>query len=115
MTETTQEFLAECKKAGYERIAIFIKDERVPASMLYSPKYQRKSTQSPLGVVVSADPPRKGPHPGYKTKDRYPAIWGIVKRLSLNPSGAGFDQNHHIADSLTILLTPGYYDLSELN
>lgn len=33
ITEKTREFLLACKKAGYERVTIFIHDKRVPCSV----------------------------------------------------------------------------------
>ncbi len=140
MTDETLEFLQECKKAGYERVTIFIADERLPISVKirkdntgleldddginskgqYCPKNGRMShywghgTDSFPFKVVCASPERKGPHPQYRHKDKWPAIWGIVKRLDLNHYGGGNLDGHDIGAHAVPLLDAGYYVLSEI-
>lgn len=153
MTEKTQEFLTECKEAGYEKVTIFIHDKRLPLSCerrkantgrdpdddgMYENSFGEKlfatkdgnlgvwwgtaggtranpDGSPPFGKVVCAEPARRSQIPDHKEGKTWPAIWGIVRRIGLNSGGAGHSDAIDVNRSATHLLTPGYYDLSELN
>ena len=140
ITERTTEFLNECKKAGYEKITIFIADERVPCSVFlrkfntgwnidedginehgrFVPKkgyvagWWGKGNRDDPFKVVCGHPEKIGPHPQYKTLN-WPAIWGIVKRLGLNHGGGGHCDGHDVNDIAVEELTAGFYDLAEMD
>ena len=114
MENRTQEFLDECKDAGYERVTIYIADKRVP----YSVKIKKQSNGGYWGYgtatnpfrVVCGWPEQTGEHPTLPGNG-WPKMWGIVKNLKLNFGGGGSGDAHDIGLSQIHMLTEGYYDL----
>lgn len=139
VTGKTQEFLKACRKAGYERVTIFIHDIRVPDSCMI-----RKAS---TGWAADEDGLRKNPDtgkivfaPNHKVvncKGTYwgwgrgfnpfkivcgapnklssngkPAMWNIVSTIDLHNAGAGHGNGHDVLCPAS--LTAGYYDLAEL-
>ena len=123
MNEETREFLLECKKAGYEHVAICVEDKRVPISIQIEKRGQRKygvnpsageywgvegSSLTPLRIVCAA-PNRRD--------SGFPAIWKICKDSDLTAGmafrGLGHGEAHQIRKGHK--LEHGYYDLKSLN
>lgn len=81
--EKTQEFLAECKKAGYERVTIFIHDKRLPLSC------ERRKSNTGWGPDEDGMHERQGemvfsPKEGYGPS----AWWGTVAGTRANDDGS---------------------------
>ena len=123
MEDRTQEFLKACKDAGYERVTIYIKDERVPQTMkikdgrwfgkwFIDDKGERKELMT--HKVVCGFPERIGEHPTL-LGNGWPLMWSIVKQFFQNSYGGGCGDAHDIHPSLVGMLKAGYYDLAELN
>lgn len=89
----------------------------------FTPKYTEGCTGSYWGIapngapftphfkVVCGTPEQRGPHPTLPG-NKWPKMWGIVRRLKLNARGGGNRDGHDI--QTPSLLTAGYYDLAEL-
>lgn len=110
----TKEFLKKCKEAGYERITIFIRDKRIPATMeIKDGAYWGEIANAPPKVICG-HPPQRGTHPDLPG-DKWPKMWGIVKEFGLTAGlsfgGFGLGDAHDIHPALCGLLTAGYYDL----
>jgi len=123
MNERTKQLLLECKKAGYERVTIFIADKRVPDSVKIEKEstnreYWGFGTREHPHKIVCGSPDVSGDCPGLPTTKQdgtphtWPAMWGVVKRSSDLRGGAGKLNGHSIKN--TSLLDAGYYDLSEI-
>ena len=120
MNEKTQQFLAECKKAGYERVAIFVRDKRVPQTTKFKsgvwfgdePRPQ-DLPNTPINVVCGY-PEQLGEHFIYPGSD-WPKMWTIVKECELVAGlqfgGFGLGDAHNVRPHLRDALTKGYYDL----
>lgn len=121
MTDKTQEFLDACKKAGYEKVTIFIRDSRVPLTSKSKIKdgpwfgmwgrIDGKPIELYKHKVVCGYPEQLGKSsvlPG----DKWPKMWDIVKNLELTVGlqfgGFGLGDAHDIQP----ILTAGYYDLA---
>ena len=110
MNEETSKFLLECKKAGYEFIAICVEDRRVPAmKKITNGDYKGADTlNSPFRIVGGA--------PNRRDTGR-PAIWEICEKSLLTAGllmrGCGCGETHNIRKDHN--LEKGCYDLKELN
>ncbi len=115
ITEKTHELLRKCKDAGYERVAIFIRDKRIPKTTkmkdggwfgLGTVKYPYK--------VVCGYPEKLGSHPDLPG-EIWPKMWQILKDCGLLAGlffgGAGLGDAHDIHPCFIEDLTAGYYDL----
>ena len=108
MNEETGEFLLECKKAGYEFIAICVEDKRVPVmKRINNGTYKGMNTlHSPFRIVGGA--------PNRRDSGR-PAIWDICKNSTyvagLDFGGCGCSEAHEIREGHN--LDRGCYDLKE--
>lgn len=131
MENRTQELLKKCKEAGYEKVAIFCADERVPESVKYE-KVANTRTGGRLSpfcwfgnlenardendvLQFSLVPHLVCCHPPKRDKDglkEYPSIWRIGDEMSIRNGGACGD-TIKIRD--TESLTAGFYDLGEIS
>ncbi|GAF85116.1 unnamed protein product [marine sediment metagenome] len=128
MNEETRELLLECKKAGYEFVAICCMDKRVPISVKLEKVGERKYSNMPSGgsywgesaVQNKGDTPRYPPTvvcaaPNRRDTGR-PAIWDICKNSTLTAAldwgGLGCGESHQIRPNHN--LDRGCYDLKEL-
>jgi hypothetical protein len=124
MSDRTQEFLKKCKDAGYEKVTIFVSDNRVPISK----KIEKESNGTYWGrsfvpppeppfKVVCGCPERLGKCPGLP-RNIWPKMWAIVKELGLTAGlsfgGFGSGDSHDINPVFVPDLKAGYYDLSEI-
>lgn len=119
LKEKTQELIQACKDAGYKHLAIFCTDENVPESVRI--KKSRSGYWMGGGPgsncpsqphLVCASPPQRGTSPKLPG-DKWPKMWGIVKKLKLNFSGAGYGDCFPVNPALFADLDVGYYDLSK--
>ena len=123
MNEETKQFLAECKKAGYEFVTIYVADKRVPITMQIEKYGDRKYSRFPSSGdywgetwredkdgkkiitntcrVVAAAPERRD--------SGRPAIWGICENLPIM-TGCGFGESHNVRPGR---LDKGCYDLKQ--
>lgn len=129
MNEETREFLGECKKAGYEFVAICCVDKRVPISMKIEKGGERKYCSNPsLGEYwgqafirnkddekVEARPPHVVCAAPNRRESGRPAIWTICENSSLTAgllfNGCGCGESHKIREDNN--LERGCYDLKE--
>lgn len=90
----TQKFLRMCKKAGYRRISIGVKDSRIFACRGWPFEFENSVFASP------------------NIRDRYgwPAIWGIAEECGIR-GGCGNAQQVQIK---TGVLERGKYDLCKI-
>lgn len=141
MEDRTAELLKKCKEAGYETVAIFISDPRVPESEKYEKTANTRSDEGRLSPLcwfgnwssykdeneevqyviephlVCCHPPRtdregKGAEGGMLA--RWPSIWRIGKEMSIRTGGA-YGDTIKIRSSLMESLTAGFYDLGEVS
>lgn len=129
MNEETREFLLECKKAGYEFVAICCMDKRVPISVKLEKVGERKYSKWPSlgtywgesGVANKGDTPRYPPTIVCATPNRRdtgrPAIWDICKNSTLvaglDFGGLGCGESHEIRRGHN--LECGCYELKDVN
>lgn len=129
MEDRTAELLGKCKDAGYETVAIFISDPRVPESEEHEKTgsgwfgdkelYTNSDGAKQVRIVphlVCCHPPRtdrpgKGAEGGQLA--RWPSIWRIGKEMSIRTSAACGD-TIKIRTSLMESLTAGFYDLESV-
>lgn len=110
MNEETRDFLLECKKAGYEFVAICIaNDKRVPAmKKIIDGGYKGLGTLSSPYRLVGGAPNRRD--------TGRPAIWGICEDSTLTAGllfrGTGCGETHRIRTDHS--LERGCYDLKEI-
>ena len=111
MEDKTQEFLKQCKEAGYEKVTIFAKDKRVPRTMTIKagswfgnvPRPE-DLPNTPINVVCG--------YPERIDDKGFPKMWAIVKECGLSLQGfGGMGDAYSIHPHLHGLLTSGYYDL----
>ena len=130
MNEETREFLLECKKAGYEFIAICCVDKRVPISQKIEKSGERKYHNMPSGgeywgqafirtndgEKVEARPPHVICAAPNRRESGRPAIWTICENSTLTAGlllkGCGCGESHRIRDGHN--LERGCYDLKEV-
>ena len=141
MEDRTQELLKKCKEAGYETVAIFISDPRVPKSEEYEKEANRRNSDGRLSPLcwfgdwssykdenkeiqhviephlVCCHPPQID-HPGEGSEGgdigRWPKIWRIGKEMSIRTGGA-YGDTIKIRTSSMESLTAGFYDLGEIS
>jgi hypothetical protein len=126
MNEETKGLLLECKKAGYEYVAIGVADKRVPISMKIEKYGDRKYSQHPSGgdywgQGVDRDGNLAGPArvisaaPNKRESGR-PAIWDICKKSHLTAGldwrGSGCGESHQITRNHN--LDCGCYELKDI-
>ncbi len=130
MEDRTQELLKKCKEAGYEQVAIFIYDPRVPESEghektgsvwfgekeIYTDGDGRRQIRIVPHLVCCHPPQTDRPGKGGEGGDiaRWPSIWRIGKEMSIKAGGACGD-TIKIRTSLMESLTAGFYDLGEIS
>ena len=106
MNKKTRELLLECKKAGYEFVAICCVDKRVPISQKIEKGGEYWGQRSPH--VICAAPNRR--------ESGRPAIWTICENSTLTAGllfeGCGCGESHRIRNSHN--LDRGCYDLKEI-
>ena len=129
MNEETKEFLQECKKAGYEFVAICCKDKRVPISVKLEKVGERKYSNQPScgsywgqyfreedGKKIETHPPTVVCAAPNRRDTGKPAIWDICKNSSLTAAldwgGLGCGESHQIRPNHN--LERGCYDLKEV-
>lgn len=93
MNNLTKKFLRLCKKAGYRRVAIGVRDNRIRMC---------RTWQFGFEGSVFASPDRDGP-------DGWPAIWRITEACGVI-DGCANGQQVQIKDNM---LDPGKYDLKD--
>ena len=101
-------------EAGYEKVTIFVADERLPLSVHIQKgstgTYWGQGTASFPFKVVCGAPEQRGPH--YKWGGNgCPKMWSIVKKLGLNPKGGGSGDGHDIHPVRCPDLKAGYYEV----
>ena len=131
MNEETREFLLECKKAGYEFVAICVQDKRVPITLKIEKAGERKyGNTSSLGTywgeawitnengekVMTRPSKVVAAAPNCRESGR-PALWTICEQSTLTAGmafrGFGLGESHEIREDHS--LEKGCYDLKELN
>lgn len=126
MNDETRELLLECKKAGYEFIAIGVVDKRVPISKQIEKFGERKYSRNPSGGAYWGGIERDGvmvikpkvvcAAPNQRDAGR-PAIWNICEKSDLTAGmeyrGQGCGESHSIRATHNLDL--GCYDLSQIN
>lgn len=120
MNERTRELLLECKKAGYEYVAIGVIDKRVPISQQIEKAGDKR--YGPYGCTGAYWARLGGPPkvicaaPNRRDSGR-PAIWDICEKSPLTASisyrGCGCGESHEIMSRHDLDL--GCYVLAELN
>ena len=132
MNAETMELLLECKKAGYEFIAIGVVDKRVPISKEIEKQGERKYCNHPSGGDYWGEIIWKDPNTGKKIVRQqakvvcaapnrrdsgFPAIWKICEESTLTAGlsfrGCGFGESHEVRANHN--LEKGCYDLKEIN
>ena len=114
MTEKTKQLLSECKKAGYKRVAVLVRDKRVPRSKTiesgawFGDKPQPEDLpNTPINVICAC--------PEQINEEGNPKMWDIVKNcglaVGLDFGGQGMGDAHNIYPPFRETLTSGYYDL----
>ncbi len=132
MTGKTKELLLELKEVGYEKVAIFVHDKRIPISVqVREGSTGRKIDDDGIQDDGKFYPKRlfQGTHWGHGTdmcpfrvisatpkqldNESWPKIWGIVRKLNFS-DGNGSGDSIAITPNRVKLLTAGYYDLKNI-
>lgn len=136
MEDRTAELLKKCKEAGYEKVAIFCADERVPESVELEAVANKRNPEGRLSPMcwfgawsrykdenekfqyviephlVCCSPPRRDKVAGQVAE--WPSIWRIGKDMSIK-TGAAYGDTIKVRSSLMESLTAGFYDLAEVS
>ena len=112
----------ECKKAGYEVVTVFVRDKRVPRSKTikfgswFGDRPKPDGSRTSIKVICGT-PQRLGKHWKY-SGNNWPKMWSIIKNceltLGLDFRGFGLGDCHNVHPGLTGTLTPGCYELEDL-
>ncbi len=128
MKTKTLEFLKACKEVGYEKVTIFIKDERVPPTMKIKDgcwfgqwgtriiNEVQEPYEQYTHKVVCGYPPKRCENT--KLGGSWPAMWQVVKDCGLVAGlwfgGFGLGDAHDIETTFIEDMDAGYYDLAEI-
>lgn len=115
MTNETRELLVACREAGYETVAIFCEDKRVPESKNFkntSYPYHRGSLRLVCGSPPQRDEPQQGAEGG--VSGPWPKMWRIVKEQRLAHSGNGYGDCFPVCEDLMHTLTAGCYETKDI-
>ena len=128
MKTKTLEFLKACKEVGYEKVTIFVRDERVPPTMKIKDgswfgKWGKRirndieeDYEQHTHKVVCGYPPMRCENT--KLGGNWSAMWQIVNDcglvVGLKFGGCGLGDAHDIEKTFIEDMDAGYYDLATI-